>query len=224
MITKTPYTASDSDIKDSLLSLPSQESGKQTINQPTGNFFYDPWEIKPEYKGTAWERLLNSLGVTHGEARVITLESKTNYVSHSDIDDRYHLNLSGVNCYLIDLDTDTMYKVNTDKIWYLMDTSKLHTAANFGNRYRHQLVVRNLLTKHILINPVTIRVISTINDLDEARFAFDHSLSSLLNIASKQGLITDFELTKDGPQFKCEKTFLNSIRNSLSHELEVVLI
>ena len=35
--------------------------GKNTLNKPTGDFFYDPWEVLPEYKGTAIEDLLKQL-------------------------------------------------------------------------------------------------------------------------------------------------------------------
>ena len=34
--------------------------GKESINMPSGDFFYDPWIIKPKYKGTSWETLLNT--------------------------------------------------------------------------------------------------------------------------------------------------------------------
>ena len=31
--------------------------GKNVLNKPTGNFFYDPWEIVPEYKDTVLDEL-----------------------------------------------------------------------------------------------------------------------------------------------------------------------
>jgi hypothetical protein len=224
MILPTHYTTSLDDINKALTLLPSQEPGKQTINQPTGDFFYDPWEIKPEYKGTVWEQLLNDMGEIKGEARVITLTSKSNYVSHCDIDDRFHLNLSGVFCYLIDLDNNKMYPTVKDGIWYSMDTSKLHTAANFGNTHRHQLVVRQLLKHSNIKDPVNVRIVPTIDNVETARFLFDHTISSLLNTANKHGVIDNFKLTDSGPTFTCERVFINVLTSAISNKLELIII
>ena len=224
MILPTSYSTSLNDIDKALMSLPSDEPGKQTINQPTGDFFYDPWEIKPEYKGTVWEQLLNDLGEIKGEARVITLTSKSNYVSHCDIDDRFHLNLSGEFCYLIDLNTDTMYPTRKDGIWYSIDTSKLHTAANFGNIYRHQLVVRKLLTHCRIKEPIDITIFPVIDNLDSARFLFDHRISPLLNSANKQKLIDNFKLINARPTFTCEYSFVSVLKNAIGPELKIEVI
>jgi hypothetical protein len=80
-----------------------------TINQPTGDFFYDDWELKSEYKDTAIEHIYSSLPKRKGEARIISLSGGEAYSSHADIDDRYHLNLSGDRSFLIDLDNRTMH-------------------------------------------------------------------------------------------------------------------
>ena len=224
MILPTHYTTSLDDINKALTLLPSEEPGKQTINQPTGDFFYDPWEIKPEYKGTVWEQLLNDLDEIKGEARVITLTSKSNYVSHCDIDDRFHLNLSGVFCYLIDLDNNKMYPTVKDGIWYSIDTSKLHTAANFGNTHRHQLVVRRLLKHSNIKDPVNVKIVPVIDNTETARFLFDHTISPLLNAANKQGNINNFKLINDCPTFTCEKSFISVLDNATSNALELQLI
>ncbi len=224
MILPTHYTTSLNDIDKALTLLPSQEAGKQIINQPTGDFFYDPWEIKSEYKGTVWEQLLNDIGEVKGEARVITLASKSNYVSHCDIDDRFHLNLSGVFCYLIDLDNNKMYPTLKDGIWYNIDTSRLHTAANFGNVHRHQLVVRRLLKHSNIKDPVNVKIVPTIDNLETARFLFDHRISPLLNNANKHRIIDNFKLTDNEPSFTCERMFLNLLTSAIGNELELTII
>ena len=56
MLTKTNYKVNLDLLQEALYQLP--DSGMKTsINSPTGNFFYDPWTIKEEYKGTVWETL-----------------------------------------------------------------------------------------------------------------------------------------------------------------------
>jgi len=101
------------------------EGMKTSINQPTGNFFYDPWILKEEYKGTVWETLYNSLPVSKGESRIIILDPGQCYQIHADIDDRYHLNILGDNSYLINLVQETMHPLTQDGIWYDMDASFL---------------------------------------------------------------------------------------------------
>ena len=32
---------------------------KAILNDPTDNFFYDPWVIKDQYKGTIWDEILD---------------------------------------------------------------------------------------------------------------------------------------------------------------------
>ncbi len=146
MLTPTNYTVDTHLFQKALNHLPSGEM-KTTINQPTGNFFYDSWILKDEYKGTVWETLYDSLPVIKGEARIIILDPGHCYQTHADIDDRYHLNILGDNSYLINLVQETMYPLSQDGIWYDMDASFLHTATNFGRKARVQLVVRKLLKK-----------------------------------------------------------------------------
>lgn len=222
MITKTNFSASVTDLELAVSTIDPENIKKTVLNEPTGRYFYDTWKIKPEYKDTVWEKLLSTLKTPHGEARIVTLTSKTNYVAHSDIDDRYHLNLSGVLCYLIDIDHNEMHLSSQDGRWYSMDTSRLHTAANFGNRIRHQIVVRRLLPENRLLSAVKIRIESKIEDMDEARFAFDYKLSSMLNIGCKKGLVSNFDLTEDGPEFACEQSFVPKIEEALGNNLQLV--
>ena len=162
-----------------------------TINKPTGNFFYDPWIIRDEYKNTIWEEILNSLPEKVGEARLIVLEPGKAYQSHSDIDDRFHLNIAGDNrSYLVNLDTLTMYPTKSDFKWHDLDASHRHSAVNFGELDRVQLVVRKLLIDNKLTNPVKVKISGD-------RFEFDDRISKLLNNLNKSGYISNFDVKGD---------------------------
>ena len=89
MLSKTNHTVDISLFQEACDQLPSRDM-KTTINCPTGNFFYDAWKLKEEFKGTVWETLYNSLPVAKGEARIIILDPAHCYQTHADIDDRYH--------------------------------------------------------------------------------------------------------------------------------------
>jgi hypothetical protein len=191
---------------------------KTTINQPTGDFFYDPWVLKDEYKDTVWETLYNSLSVIKGEARIIILDPARCYQIHSDIDDRYHLNILGEECYLIDLVREQLHRLAQDGMWYDMDAGMLHTAANFGRRARVQLVVRKLLKRNKLVNPVAVTLSTTITNPDDARFVFDNTISPWLNESNKLGFINDFSYSATGVKFNVEQTKLDSLRNILTSE------
>lgn len=165
--------------------------GKNTLNNPGSSFFYDPWTIMPAYKGSPLDNLLEMLGPI-GEARINVLTPGESYSAHADIDDRYHLNLTGDQCFLIDISNQKMYPTVVDNKIYLMDTSTIHTASNFGFTNRHQLVVRKLLSKSVLQSPVyvSLEVTETPYNL---RYLFDQSFSILLNIMNKEKLITNFK-------------------------------
>ena len=169
------------------------EPGKHDLTQQTGDFFYDPWELKQEYKDTIWEEIWCSLPGDTGQARIIVLESPSCYTQHADIDDRYHLNLFGDESYLIDLENTQMYKLVQDGIWYEMDAGRLHSAINIGEHMRMQLVVRQLLKRNTLKNPTEVSI--TVNGTNP-RYHFDNSLSPWLNRANKRGIINSFQ--RDG--------------------------
>jgi hypothetical protein len=217
MLTPTNYKVDTSLFQDACNSLP--EAGmKTTINQPTGNFFYDPWVIKAEYKGTVWETLYNSLPVTKGEARIIILDPGHAYQSHADIDDRYHLNILGEECFLINLVQEQMYKLEQDGIWYDMNAGFHHTAANFGRRSRVQLVVRKLLTQNTIENPIAITIKTKMGNLDHARYLFDNHISPWLNSANKNKVISDFEYSADHVKFKIAEHQLEYLKSYLPTE------
>ena len=221
MLSKTNYTVATSLLQEACFHLPS-EGMKTTINQPTGNFFYDSWVLKDEYKGTVWETLYNSLPVSKGEARIIILKSNQCYQIHADIDDRYHLNIGGESCYLMDLTHKQMYTLEQDGIWYDMDAGLLHTATNFGRRDRIQLVVRHLLTQNKLLDPVEINLSTTLANTDDARFIFDNTLSPWLNKANKLGFISNFAYTSISVKFNIEKTKLDLFKSVLPSEFKLL--
>jgi len=219
MLHTLPYTVDSTLLNKAQGSVPAVES-KLTINQPTGNFFYDPWEIKEEFKGTVWETLLNTLPLDIGEARIIVLGNGTTYMSHTDIDDRYHLSLKGQYSFLINVDDEKMYPTVADGQWYEMNTGLRHVAANFGSYDRAQLVVRKLLNNPTLENYTTV----TIKPICEnPRFEFDDLISPLLNKINKQQLINDFSILQDGVSFNLNinaKNELDSIdRNKFNIQL-----
>lgn len=209
MIQPTEYTVDIQIIRDALASIDSFDT-KQTLNQPTGNFFYDRWEIKEQFKNTIWQRILETIKEPIGEARIITLDPGTNYYSHCDIDDRWHLNLDGNQSYLIDLDNNKMFETAQDGQWYDMNAGNLHTAANFGQVPRRQLVVRKLLYRNVLVDPVTIEITNK-NETFDYRYQFDHWLSPWLNMANKRGYISDFSYTADKVVLSVEKIKLDDI-------------
>jgi len=191
MIRPTEHTVSKTLLETCIKELPEVDF-KLTINQPTGNFFYDPWEIKDEFKGTVWEEILNSLPYDKGEARIIKLNSGTCYTSHADIDDRWHLSLSGNRCYMIDLDKDVMHPISADGVWYDMNAGKHHSAATFGELDRYQLVIRHLLVNGNLENPAHVKITPT--SQYKARYNFDDRFSPWLNRANKKNILSNFKI------------------------------
>lgn len=221
MLTSTNYSVDTSLFQEACICLPKSDM-KTTINEPTGDFFYDPWVIKDEYKGTVWETLYNSLPVNKGEARIIILDPAHCYQIHADIDDRYHLNILGEACYLIDLDQEQLFPLKQDGIWYNMNAGTLHTASNFGRRARVQLVVRHLLKQNKLINPVEIVMSTTIANTDDARFTFDNVLSPWFNKANKLGFINGFGHSQIGVKFNIEKDMLDSLHGVMTGDFKIL--
>jgi hypothetical protein len=221
MLTPTNYTVDPKLYQEACNHLPTGAM-KTTINQPTGDFFYDTWILKDEYKGTVWEILYNSLPVTKGEARIIILDPGQCYQIHADIDDRYHLNILGDNSYLIDLVRDQMHPLTQDGIWYDMDTSFLHTATNFGRKSRIQLVVRKLLKKNKLKNPVEVSLATSMENTNHARFLFDNTMSPWFNDANKAGHISNFSQGNIAIKFNIEQDRLESFKRMLPEEFRIL--
>lgn len=221
MITALPYFVSNNLLEQANLELPEVES-RLVLNLPTGDFFYDPWIIKPEYEGTIWEKLLNSLPVVSGEARIIILNQRECYSNHCDIDDRYHLTISSKCAYLISLDTETMFESTADGIWYEMDAGHRHTAINFGNRLRIQLVIRKLLHRSTRTDLKPISITTTIKDLEDARYEFDNSISSFLNRANKENAIDNFVYRKDSVSLDLAPEYIDTLEKIAGNDFGVI--
>lgn len=184
--------------------------GKNALNEPTGDFFYDPWVIKSKYQGSSLDKLLQKLPDA-GEARINVLAPGESYMAHADIDDRYHLNLNGDYSYLIDLSTNTMHPLEVDNKVYLMDTSRIHTASNYGYKNRHQLVIRKLLKNAALVEKVKVRL-EAIEDRYNLRYLFDNSFSIALNKLNKENYLSGFKKISDAViEFEVESNKLDTI-------------
>lgn len=223
MIQQTDYKLSLDILQEASTQIPNEDF-RLSINTPTGNFFYDPWVLKEEFKGTVWEKVYNSLPVDKGEARIINLQPATCYQSHADIDDRYHLNITGESCYLLDFDTNSLHKLVPNGFWYDMDAGKLHSASNFGRFCRTQLVVRKLLKKNNLSNAVKVRITSTGLSLDDSRFIFDQTASKWLNHANKNNIISEFKFDKTSVEFNVESSYVSSLQEVLTENFKLEML
>ena len=185
--------------------------GKWDINEPTGNFFYDPWRLKKQYWDTSIIELFDQLGPV-GQAKVIIIKPGQNYLGHGDIEDRYHITLQGEESYLIDLEDFKMYPTVADNICYHMDTSRIHTAANFGYKDRIQLVIRKLLTRHKLKDPVLIKI-RPVDKPHNLRYLFDKHFLIWLNKANKKGIINDVKSTLEHEiDFELERDYVKELQ------------
>ena len=221
MIVPTNYTVS-TDLLDRVMQDPIYNSFD--INVPTGRFFYDPWQIKPEFKNTAWEEVLNTLpekGI--GEAKVRKLDIKTCYTRHADIDDRWHLSFETKNSFLVDLEKDVMHNT-TPGVWYSMNAGIMHSAVNFGDSDRYQLVVRKLLPNNQLTSPIKIKMTAK-NPPRNYRYIFDQHISPKLNKWCKEGVLTNFAPNSNYIEFELEKTYINELQSSCKDtKIEIELI
>jgi len=222
MLRKTDITVNISLIDKLLSNLPDVDF-RISLNQPTGNFFYDPWIIKPEFKFTVIDKILSLLPTHIGEARIIRLKPGNCYTSHSDIDNRYHLNLSSNKSYLINLDNEEMFLLEKDGYWYDMDASPRHTATNFGQGDRLQLVVRHLLIHNNLKDPIPVKIISSYANPEDTRFFFDDSISLWLNKANIRGIIDNFSPKKDSVDFIIEKKAMEELIDYLPDNFKLVV-
>lgn len=212
MITLTNYAISDNILRLAQNNIPNIDSnGKKeslTLNKPSNRFFYDRWEIKDEFKDSVWEDILNTITEPIGEARLIQLPNGTCYMSHCDIDDRYHLNIEGQYSYLIDIDSEKMYSTIADGKWYCIDTGIRHVAANFGSVNRTQLVVRKLLNDAELKKSVNVKIFPI---CENPRFEFDDIISPWLHKMNKSFFLREFELIENGVSFKLDQDCVNDL-------------
>jgi len=185
--------------------------GKNVLNRPTGNFFYDAWEVLPEYKGTAIEDLLTQLP-DHGEARVIVMKPGESYSAHADIDDRYHVTLDAEQSFLHDIENEVMFPTQADDCVYLMNAGLLHSASNYGYKNRYQLVIRKRLKNNKEIYDPRQVLMTVKNPVYNMRYLFDSSFSRMLNRFVKEGKVNNFaRINETTVKFLCENDSITEI-------------
>jgi hypothetical protein len=219
MITPLPYFIEKNLIEECIQNCPVDQE-RVDLNRPTGDFFYDAWILKEEYTDTCWERLLKTLPYEIGEARIIKLNPGQTYMSHADIDDRWHLNLTGKQSYLIDLDEKIMYLLDKDYKWYSMDAGRIHVATNFGSVDRYQLVIRQPLKRSndkefisIVIEPSKIQ--------HDYRYRFDEIISPFLNKANKNLCLRNFKFNQETVSFELSMKELDNFKKNLTDDFKI---
>lgn len=219
MLAQTKFHV-DTDIVDRCIENCLNLQEKLVLNRPTGDFFYDNWIIKNEYNDSYWEEILKFLPYDIGEARVIRLLPGESYMAHADIDNRWHLNLTGEYSYLIDLTQCCMHELKKDYKWYYMDASKMHVATNFGSIDRFQLVVRQLLKKSNKDDLLSI-VIESNGCQHDYRYKFDKIISPFLNRADKDFMLSDFKVEKELVSFKLSSLMITDFQKILTNDFKV---
>ena len=219
MITITPKKCPIDLISKALERHPIDEA-RTILNQPTGNFFYDKWEIKDEFADTVWKEILDTLPYDLGEARIIKLIPGESYMAHADIDNRWHLNLSGEHSYLLDLDRQKMYKQDRIGYWAYMDTSVIHSASNYGSYPRLQSVVRELLKRSKYQDHISVSIEPAYEQHDY-RYKFDQIISPWLNKTNKKQALDDFQHDGIKVKFKLASHFKENFEEIVTKEFKV---
>lgn len=221
MLTKTDFSVPKEYITSAVNQIPNIDF-RLSINEPTGSFFYDPWIIKEEFKGTIWQDILNSLPGPIGEARLISLSPGRCYQAHADIDDRWHLNFTGTRTFLVDIDSQEMYPLIPDSCWYVINAGKLHSAINFGRTDRVQLVVRMLLKDAMLHDSVPVKIVAENLTEDHARYVFDSTISPWLNFANKRGIMNNFNYSRTHVSFNLERQAVKELEQHLPENFKLL--
>lgn len=194
---------------------------KTSLNEPSGDFFYSSWKLKSQYQNTVWKDILDTLPYDIGEARIIVLKPGICYYSHADIDDRWHLNLQSNYGYLVDLKNDIMHKLVPDGYWHELNAGIMHSAVNFGNKNRVQLVVRKLLNKNNLRDPVSVKIVCS-HDAVDYRYQFDQTISEWLNYANKNKLISNFTHDSAHVNFSVERRSLSELQKIAGTNFKII--
>jgi hypothetical protein len=188
------------------------------LNRHNGNFFYGQWTIKDEFKGTAWEQILNCIPHPIGEARIIKLTSGEAYPAHADIDNRWHLNLTGEKAFLIDLENTEMFECKHDNYWYYLNAGCIHSAVNYGPCDRLQLVVREPL-RQFPTDTEYVNVSIGLSVLRESyRYKFDNRISPWLNRTNFNFGMRDFKWSAESVSFKLVKSLLPELEALITDE------
>lgn len=191
MLQQLPQNFSIGPIVDQVNSLSFEK--RLALNKTGSDTFAGKYQTLPEFENTPLGEVLSSLGRI-GEARLLKLRPEETYMAHSDPDDRIHLSIiTNPFAYIIDLDDNRMYHLPADGSVWLMDTGKIHVAANFGSRDRIHLNIRVLLPK-VSDSAYLYKILG--GDFD-FKHVIQIGISSYLNRAIKSGSITGFRWVSD---------------------------
>ncbi len=168
---------------------------KLDLNVPSGKFFNDPWLVKDEFKNTPLGHVLESIP-NCGQARLLCLKSGESYTAHTDPDDRVHLAIiSNEFSFLVDIDNGNLHHLPVDGQLWLMDTSRIHVAANWGGWDRIHLNVRVLLPAFDKSMPgIHFKVIDGPQDWKQASYI---ELMGNINQGIKHNVITGFDAVNE---------------------------
>jgi hypothetical protein len=220
MLTDTQYTVSKDLLQEATTQFPCFDR-RFDLTIPTGDFFYDKWIIDPNLQNSVWENILSTLPFTFGQARLMKLKPGEAYYSHADMDDRYHLNLVGEKSYLINLDSDQMFSTVPDGKWYLMNAGMQHSAVNFSNKDRIQLVVRSLLIHGSIKDPINVEILLK-SPCSDFRYVFDSVFSTWLNCKNKLGLIDNFKIiNEEHVMFTTERSVINELHEACPENFKI---
>ena len=196
------------------------DMNKLDIMEPTGNFFYDPWQLKESFRTPELIALFDQLPPV-GQTKIVSIPPGQTYLAHSDVEDRYHITLQSNKSYLIDLEHKKMYQTQVDNCCYLMSTDRIHSAANFGYENRIQLVIRTLLKRNTLIDPCHVSIKAKhIDQPYNQRQLFDRHILTWLNKANKRGIIKNFD--PKGEDVHCEFDLEKRNLQEFNHQVSLL--
>lgn len=222
MIKRTLHTVDLQPIIEQVNSLSSFERSLQ-LNETNGNLLSGDYTIKKEFLNTPLGDALELLGDDIGEARLLRLGHEDVYTAHTDPDDRYHLVIKTTPySYLLDLESDKMFKLPTDGYFYLMDTSIMHSAINLGGGERIHLNVRVRMPK--FKSPGFLMKFNG-GSYDWKQRLYN-SMMGYINREVKKGNITGFEkVTERELLINCDPLVLSTITQNVidaGFDIEVV--
>jgi hypothetical protein len=128
--------------------------------------------------------------------------------------------LTGDLAALIDLDDNQNYFLKRDYVVYLMDTSKTHSAANFGEYDRYQLVIRKLLKRSTDCDVV----VEIYPAGENPRFKFDKYVSPILNKINKANGLTNFAILENGVRFSTTSNYFNLLKTQVPCEFKCICV
>lgn len=191
MLVKLSQNFSITEIQNQVNSLSFEK--RLNLNTTDSDKFAGEYTTLPEFKNTPLGNVLSSLDNV-GEARLMKLRPEETYMAHSDPDDRIHLAIiTNPYSYIIDLDDSKMYHLPADGSVWLMDTGKIHVAANFGSRDRIHLNIRIPLPK-IKDESYTYKIVGGDYDF---KHIIQINISPYLNRAIKSNNVTGFRWLSD---------------------------